>query len=842
MEEEVTTNTKVIIADKIQVITILKGNKEDTDNITKDTTHNIDNRHDDQMHIDLMEKVTTFITNLMIRDLHPTQEIIDTTNIIKNSEKAEEIMTEDQTDEDPTTTEITILNKDIIDTYNNIIITEEKHIITEEKKSTEESKTIDIMMMDTNIDEQTMTMIEEEKTGSIMDIDIESTSRTISIHEEETWDVNDTLKNYIEKNKKVKNKKTDKNTNNTKINNKIKIGCINIRGLNADKETDNKQERLKNFIKKENWDIAGINETKIKKSKGKYIYKEWENMKIRNNSAEEEKSKGSQILIQKYWTEVRTINYQEIEGYAQSIDIRLKGNKKSIRIINIYMVGNNKNKKKEIISIVDRWINEGKNENLDVIVMGDFNERRQNKGKKNKNILLEMIDSHNMVDIHYFFNNEDLIDTWTNRTISTRIDYIFVNSEMLQRIEEHEVLNVENKLLTDHKALTITIKIDNETTSSTNNKRKDTGHFRNKFSGKEWEEIAERVENSIIERQMDIDENVESNEEVTSEIDKKWTKLKNVITKVITETKQEIRTKTNTTMNTKKEYNSNINEMSDCDRVKTKLKIIKEIEQCWKKWNKLTMEKNESNVKTRWNLDMMENFGARERKVITKYKILVHRFNDICNMKMTTEAFKQNITLHDNLEDSTSINIAKIKLEKEKSRLLCDMVNVQKYEQSLAIEKNIEKREQLMTTDLKEMIIRIIDKRRGQIKIDSCQKISEDRVRMITNHEEIKDEVVEHYKNWTCTRNFDEEEFNKNWKHYYDKLETVDEHIYDHLCEEVTLIECDLTLNNVKNDKAAGASGIPYDFWKKSGHHTKKALIDIINLVIIEGTWPTHVK
>ncbi|UZO22883.1 uncharacterized protein OCT59_015232 [Rhizophagus irregularis] len=394
MEEEVTTNTKVIIADKIQVITILKGNKEDTDNITKDTTHNIDNRHDDQMHIDLMEKVTTFITNLMIRDLHPTQEIIDTTNIIKNSEKAEEIMTEDQTDEDPTTTEITILNKDIIDTYNNIIITEEKHIITEEKKSTEESKTIDIMMMDTNIDEQTMTMIEEEKTGSIMDIDIESTSRTIN----------------------------------------------------------------------------------------------------------------------------------------------------------------------------------------------------------------------------------------------------------------------------------------NETTSSTNNKRKDTGHFRNKFSGKEWEEIAERVENSIIERQMDIDENVESNEEVTSEIDKKWTKLKNVITKVITETKQEIRTKTNTTMNTKKEYNSNINEMSDCDRVKTKLKIIKEIEQCWKKWNKLTMEKNESNVKTRWNLDMMENFGARERKVITKYKILVHRFNDICNMKMTTEAFKQNITLHDNLEDSTSINIAKIKLEKEKSRLLCDMI------------------------------------------------------------------------------------------------------------------------------------------------------------------------
>ncbi|EXX77498.1 hypothetical protein RirG_023220 [Rhizophagus irregularis DAOM 197198w] len=135
-----------------------------------------------------------------------------------------------------------------------------------------------------------------------------------------------------------------------------------------------------------------------------------------------------------------------------------------------------------------------------------------------------------------------------------------------------------------------------------------------------------------------------------------------------------------------------------------------------------------------------------------------------------------------------------------------------------------------------------MDKRRGQIKIDSCQKTSEDRVRIITNHEEIKDEVVEHYKNWTCTRKFDEEEFGKNWEPYYNKLETVDEHIYDHLCDEVTLIECDLTLKNVKYDKAAGASGIPYDFWKKSGYYTKKALIEIINLVIKEGTWPKEWK
>ncbi|PKC62920.1 hypothetical protein RhiirA1_443660 [Rhizophagus irregularis] len=316
MEGDQIINTEEIMVDKTQVIIDLKGNKEDEDNTTTYITHNTDNRQDDPMNIDITE-IITFMNKIMIQDLHHTQDTIDTIINDKNLELVEETMTEDQTGEDSATIEITTLNKDIIDTHNNKNLTkEEKNIKTEVKENTEERRTLDNTSADTNIDKQTTITIEEEETGSIMDIDIESTSHLRSMYEEETLDDDDTLKNYIEKNKIIKNKKTDKNINNNKINNKIKIGCINIRGLNDDKGTDNKQERLKNFIKKENWDVAGINETKIKKSKGKYIYREWENMMIRNNSAEEEKSKGSQILIQKYWTEVRTINYQEIEGYA----------------------------------------------------------------------------------------------------------------------------------------------------------------------------------------------------------------------------------------------------------------------------------------------------------------------------------------------------------------------------------------------------------------------------------------------------------------------------------------------------------------------------------------------
>ncbi|EXX52204.1 hypothetical protein RirG_255020 [Rhizophagus irregularis DAOM 197198w] len=236
---------------------------------------------------------------------------------------------------------------------------------------------LDKMEMDTIIDDKITVITEEEGTTSIMDIDIEPTSLPLIREEEMDFELEDeeNLTQYIKKNKNINNSKKGKN--NSKINNKIKIGCLNIRGINDEKGKNNKQQKLKEFIEKENWDIDGINKMKIKKSKGKYIYRDWQNMKIRNNSAEEDKSKGSQLLIQKLWTKLCMINYQELEGYAQSIDVLLKGKKRSIRIINIYMIGNNKNRKNEITTTVEKWIVNAKHNDLDVIlVMGDFNERR----------------------------------------------------------------------------------------------------------------------------------------------------------------------------------------------------------------------------------------------------------------------------------------------------------------------------------------------------------------------------------------------------------------------------------------------------------------------------------
>ncbi|EXX52203.1 hypothetical protein GLOIN_2v1486298 [Rhizophagus irregularis DAOM 181602=DAOM 197198] len=279
-----------------------------------------------------------------------------------------------------------------------------------------------------------------------------------------------------------------------------------------------------------------------------------------------------------------------------------------------------------------------------------------------------MLDDNNMIDIHLYFNNDEPMDTWSNGNICTRIDYIFVNNELLNRIEEHEVLNIEERLMTDHKALTITIKIDNETTTTNNKGNNDMGIFKSKLSVKDWELIAEKVEDNI-EKHMNIDENENNNKEDIRDIDKKWVTLKNIIVNEITNTRKEVKDKQ---MIGEKKYETDIKNMSECERVKIKLNIIIELEKCLKTWDKLVIEKNSFNANMRRDLDFMIKFSGKERKVITNYKKLVYRFTDIVNARVTLSV-KDGQKLYDSLDDTKKLDQVKSYLEKEKNRLHSDL-------------------------------------------------------------------------------------------------------------------------------------------------------------------------
>ncbi|CAB4381989.1 unnamed protein product [Rhizophagus irregularis] len=126
--------------------------------------------------------------------------------------------------------------------------------------------------------------------------------------------------------------------------------------------------------------------------------------------------------------------------------------------------------------------------------------------------------------------------------------------------------------------------------------------------------------------------------------------------------------------------------------------------------------------------------NTSELYLINKYKSVVNRFASIDKLD------EEYSSIHiDNVLDNEEKlkNIIK-ELRKIKKRTTSNIKIEEIKEKDRDIERNIKTREHMMTYDLKEMITRVMDNRREQIKIDSCQQILKDRIRMITDHEEVK--------------------------------------------------------------------------------------------------------
>ncbi|PKB95603.1 DNase I-like protein [Rhizophagus irregularis] len=434
--------------------------------------------------------------------------------------------------------------------------------------------TITAIIIDTNNIIDHMDLVQtEEKITQTQTIEIDIQEEIIAGIPAMDIDINSTLSTEeggggdIDREIKENNKNKEKANQKIKINNLLKIGILNIRGLNDENNKKNKKEKLKNYIVQEGWDITGVNETKLKSNKGKYIYKDWKDYKIRNNSVDDTHSLGSQLLICKRWIDIRTINYKEFTGYAQSIDIVLKGKENSIRLINIYMICNDKKKKLAIIETVDKWIDEAKIANLNVIVMGDFNERKINHDNVAKDTtFLDMIEEYNLIDIHTKFNNGKALTTWSNGTISTTIDFIYMSHKLINKVEIHEVLNIEKALDTDHKALTITIRIKDEWTPD---------------NTKYWSTLRDRItvemNKSIKEKQMQP--------------------------------------------NRKGKYQMDLSIMTIIQRLKKKITVIDEIEKIISKWRNLKGKIEDD--KTTYGI---RRINTNELYLINKYKSAVNRF------------------------------------------------------------------------------------------------------------------------------------------------------------------------------------------------------------------------
>ncbi|CAB4474578.1 DNase I-like protein [Rhizophagus irregularis] len=544
--------------DKVVIEDTINNNNDKTwaDNI-ETTEMDIDKETITRIHTTMGETVTTTDTN----DINNNITRIEDQTILDNQITTEIIKEPDTT----ITTTLTL----IIDTNNNTdnmdIVQIEGEIIQTQptEATTQEEIMAGIPAMDEDTNSTPSTDVGEGgdvKMGNKGDVEAYEKEEILAANSKE---INIDLQNYIQEN----NKNKEKANNKIKINNLLKIGVLNIRGLNDENNKKNKKEKLKNYIVQEGWDITGVNETKLNSNKGKYIYRDWKDIKIRNNSVDDIHSLGSQLLICKWWIDIRTINYKEFKGYAQSIDIVLKGKENSIRLINVYMICNDKKKKTAITETIDKWIDEAQTLNLNLIVMGDFNERKENQDNASKDTtFLDMLEEYNLIDIHTKFNNEKALATWSNGTISTMIDFIYMSYKLINKVEIHEILNIEKALDTDHKALTIILRIKDERTVDVRKQQETQNFMSRKILKTEWAIIANRVEENLIDSPINLD--------MYNENTKYWSVLRDRIT---TEMDKSIKEK-QLQPNSKGKYQTDLSKMTTIQRLKKKITIIGEIE------------------------------------------------------------------------------------------------------------------------------------------------------------------------------------------------------------------------------------------------------------------------
>ncbi|PKK57233.1 hypothetical protein RhiirC2_858297 [Rhizophagus irregularis] len=331
---------------------------------------------------------------------------------------------------------------------------------------------------------------EEEEEGEVGETSQETTIKT-------------NKKKYINKKKRKKeiNEKSIITTNKYKKNQKLKIGCINVRGLN----NVNKQGNLRTFLGKEKWDIAIITETKLTKQKGKYIYKGWDKYEVINSSYNDDNTKSGIIIMLKKNINDRRYKVEEIDGHVIKLDILFKDKQKGIKVIGIYNPNNDKEITQSIEKRITSWINEAQKLNQELLILGDFNESANKKIKSKP--LIQVIKKHGLEDVHECLAGKDILDTWKSGEYSSRIDYIFASENILGQISSHEILDIED-FETDHKALTINI----ELKESLNLNKKE--YFKKVkvelkriiLEPNDWEIIAERLDDKLLDiTETDLD-------------------------------------------------------------------------------------------------------------------------------------------------------------------------------------------------------------------------------------------------------------------------------------------------------------------------------------------------
>lgn len=244
--------------------------------------------------------------------------------------------------------------------------------------------------------------------------------------------------------------------NNTQKN--LSIISLNVRGM----INTAKRRKILIWLKRQNVDIAFLQETHCTKSRTNCFKNSWSGLSYYGNTPSPH-SKGVGILFkQNLNVEVHNICDDE-SGRCLLLNVDIES--KLFTLVNIY-APNDSNERGEFFKHVDQYINKNAHNMSDVVMAGDFNccinyndrSTHTHIADGSRVHLKNCILANNLFDVWTKYSNPtDNHYTWSDKVTSSRLDYCFLSMNTSLNVKNIKLQTVITdqigKRITDHKAI-----------------------------------------------------------------------------------------------------------------------------------------------------------------------------------------------------------------------------------------------------------------------------------------------------------------------------------------------------------------------------------------------------
>ncbi|GES94273.1 exodeoxyribonuclease III [Rhizophagus clarus] len=533
-------------------------------------------------------------------------------------------------------------------------------------------------------------------------------------------------------------------------------------------------------------DIIGICETNRTRKDGEFWNKQnTEYISFWTNKDNKIKGSGVCIIINKKW-EKHLGKVNRIGAYY--IEAKLFFKNCTLVVGVVYMPPSDIVKQNELTSHIKNEFTNHSKKNRYYVLIGDLNSYINKSmdysgpsklAKKPSNIITWLDDSF-FVDTFRKLNPKKRSFTWTNKTTSTRIDYIWADPKLEDKLKKSHIYQSADITDSDHNILLVEISLtDIIVTNNKGGRRAEKNTKRIIFdyentTNEQWNKYEKHLKDLLEKR--NAFNYIETHGQNKDTLNKLWDIICNCIQQASLEHiphKKVGGTKTN--------LNRNYKEIEDSSKERKDLLYIRSLMR--------KLHKNE--LKGTELLKASEGIKSFNR----------HYGTNISQLTEDTDWHTWKCETRNWLKIVRRVIKMKDKACKEAT-----------------IKRRIEERNKMITTDQRKMINNILDKIYSKINLDRIRITTDTQEETLLNSkDEVQTEAINTFSALFRSRNHKFENLPEQWKDIYEPRADINPQIYDRLSDTPTEQEWNEMLNTTNDKSAPGISNISYKLIKKAG-------------------------